>query len=67
MLTSPLYRSLTWDLPLSKLYTNALLSTLNARVGWDRLHGAQDSDNPLFGQSTPVCPPLLTMYQLTLN
>jgi len=37
------------DLPLSKLYTNSLLSTLNARVGWHNLAGPQSGHNVLFG------------------
>ncbi|KAJ3487853.1 hypothetical protein NLJ89_g11674 [Agrocybe chaxingu] len=32
-----------WDFPLSKLYTNALLSTLNARAGWNNLTGTGQS------------------------
>ncbi|CAA7266099.1 unnamed protein product [Cyclocybe aegerita] len=32
-----------WDFPLSKLYTNALLSTLNARAGWNKLTGTGQS------------------------
>ncbi|KAJ3513585.1 hypothetical protein NLJ89_g2866 [Agrocybe chaxingu] len=36
-----------WDLPLSKLYTNALLSTLNARAGWGNLTGQSMEDNNL--------------------
>jgi len=42
-----------WDFALSKLYTNALLSTLNARLGWNNLGGgAQNPDNVLFGDTT---------------
>ncbi|KAK7034607.1 hypothetical protein VNI00_012239 [Paramarasmius palmivorus] len=37
-----------WDFALSKLYTNALLSTLNARAGWNSLAGTDDH-NVLFG------------------
>ncbi|KAG9219088.1 hypothetical protein CCMSSC00406_0001498 [Pleurotus cornucopiae] len=37
-----------WDFPLSKLYTNSLLSTLNARAGWNNLV-VDDQDNVLFG------------------
>lgn len=29
------YRDLAFGLPLSKLYTNSLVSSLNARKGWD--------------------------------
>jgi hypothetical protein len=38
-----------WDLPLSKLYTNSLLSTLNARAGWNNLMGPENEHNVLFG------------------
>jgi len=39
-----------WDFSISKLYTNALLSTLNARVGWNNLNtGNRDPENVLFG------------------
>ncbi|EGO00735.1 hypothetical protein SERLA73DRAFT_178641 [Serpula lacrymans var. lacrymans S7.3] len=43
-----------WDFSISKLYTNALLSTLNARVGWNNLNtaGDRDPDNVLFGDPT---------------
>jgi len=34
-----------WDFALSKLYTNALMSTLNARVGWSNLNGQPISGN----------------------
>ncbi|KAF9490595.1 hypothetical protein BDN71DRAFT_1592778 [Pleurotus eryngii] len=37
-----------WDFALSKLYTNSLLSTLNARAGWNNLTGS-DQHNVLFG------------------
>ncbi|KAL4260033.1 DUF6534 domain-containing protein [Pleurotus pulmonarius] len=37
-----------WDFPLCKLYTNSLLSTLNARVGWNNLV-INDESNILFG------------------
>jgi len=44
--------SFVWDFSLSKLYTNALLSTLNARVGWGNLvPNNQDAENVLFGKS----------------
>ncbi|KAG7096183.1 hypothetical protein E1B28_003633 [Marasmius oreades] len=39
-----------WDFALSKLYTNALLSTLNARAGWCSVAGV-DTHNVLFGTS----------------
>lgn len=42
-----------WDFALSKLYTNALLSTLNARSGWNTLaNGA--GHNVLFGDNSPA-------------
>jgi len=45
--------SFVWDFSISKLYTNALLSTLNARVGWNSLNSTdQDPDNVLFGDTT---------------
>ncbi|KAJ7627930.1 hypothetical protein DFH06DRAFT_1102828 [Mycena polygramma] len=34
---SPTYRNFVWDLALSKLYSNALLSTLNARAHLDSI------------------------------
>ncbi|KAJ8489892.1 hypothetical protein ONZ45_g13395 [Pleurotus djamor] len=36
-----------WDFPLSKLYTNSLLSTLNARAGWKDGFGS-DQDDMIF-------------------
>ncbi|KAF8151309.1 hypothetical protein B0H34DRAFT_125701 [Crassisporium funariophilum] len=43
----------TWDLALSKLYTNSILSTLNARAGWNNLTGSSEADsNVLFGPMT---------------
>ncbi|KAL0960496.1 hypothetical protein HGRIS_005534 [Hohenbuehelia grisea] len=41
-----------WDFALSKLYTNSLLSTLNARAGWDNLTGDVNQPNVLFGDDT---------------
>ncbi|KAF8900289.1 hypothetical protein CPB84DRAFT_1779298 [Gymnopilus junonius] len=43
-----------WDLPLSKLYTNSLLSSLNARAGWNNLTGQSDEEesNVLFRKTT---------------
>ncbi|KAF5323763.1 hypothetical protein D9619_012891 [Psilocybe cf. subviscida] len=38
------------DFALSKLFTNSLLCTLNARGGWDRATG-EYQDNALFGRS----------------
>ncbi|KAF8504075.1 hypothetical protein JB92DRAFT_3145754 [Gautieria morchelliformis] len=41
-----------FNFSLSKLYTNSLLSTLNARAGWNNLTGDQlYRDNVLFGES----------------
>ncbi|KAF5340898.1 hypothetical protein D9758_012198 [Tetrapyrgos nigripes] len=37
-----------WDFSLSKIYTNALLSTLNARAGWDRIANNTITHNVLF-------------------
>lgn len=44
-----------WDFALSKLYTNALMSTLNARAGWGNLNGQNLPGNSvLFGnEGTP--------------
>ncbi|KAF8556648.1 hypothetical protein OG21DRAFT_1482862 [Imleria badia] len=39
-----------WDLSLSKLYSNSLLSTLNARGGWKATSSVRD--NVLFGNGT---------------
>ncbi|KAG9311992.1 hypothetical protein JVU11DRAFT_7263 [Chiua virens] len=39
-----------WDIPLSKLYSNTILSTLNARHGWKSSETARD--NVLFGNET---------------
>ncbi|KAL0960491.1 hypothetical protein HGRIS_005531 [Hohenbuehelia grisea] len=41
-----------WDFALSKLYTNSLLSTLNARAGWDHLTGDANQPNVLFGDDS---------------
>ena len=57
------HRNFAWDFALSKIYSNALLSTLNARLGWDNLKGpGQHEDNVLFGAeiegiSTASLPP----------
>jgi len=37
-----------WDFPLSKLYTNSLISSLNARAGWQNLSGDRHPPNALF-------------------
>ncbi|KAF8529706.1 hypothetical protein BU17DRAFT_79789 [Hysterangium stoloniferum] len=42
-----------WDFPLGKLYTNSLLSTLNARAGWSQAIAEQQQDNVLFRSSRP--------------
>jgi len=49
-----------WDFALSKLYTNALLSTLNARSGWGTLANSMGGHNVLFGHISPV--PQLEQY-----
>lgn len=41
-----------WDFALSKLYTNALISTLNARAGWGTLTDRGSGHNVLFGDET---------------
>lgn len=47
------YRNFFFDFSLSKLYTNSLLSTFNARAGWNNLAGnPQNRDNVLFGEPT---------------
>jgi len=43
-----LSRNFIWDLPLSKLYTNSLLSTLNSRAGWNNLTGTEAGHSVLF-------------------
>ncbi|KIJ24702.1 hypothetical protein M422DRAFT_274451, partial [Sphaerobolus stellatus SS14] len=45
------------DFPLSKLYSNSLLSTLNARVGWSNTLGdRRHQDNVLFGPGSTSGP-----------
>jgi hypothetical protein len=46
--TSP--RNYIWDFALSKLYSNSLLSTLNARGGWKATGALQE--NVLFGHTS---------------
>ncbi|KAF9069388.1 hypothetical protein BDP27DRAFT_1325557 [Rhodocollybia butyracea] len=41
-----------WDFSLSKLYTNALLSTLNARHGWGNLNGPAVPGNSVLFQDS---------------
>ncbi|KIY43982.1 hypothetical protein FISHEDRAFT_77902 [Fistulina hepatica ATCC 64428] len=43
-----------WDFALSKLYTNALLSSLNARVGWGRAMNTHTARNVLFDNSDDI-------------
>jgi hypothetical protein len=43
--------SFVWDFSVSKLYTNALLSTLNARAGWNHLNEQAGDENVLFGST----------------
>lgn len=43
-------RNYIWDFSLSKLYTNTILSSLNARGGWKAASTVRD--NVLFGQGT---------------
>ncbi|KAF9254156.1 hypothetical protein L218DRAFT_588446 [Marasmius fiardii PR-910] len=45
--------SFVFDFCISKLYTNALLSSLNARAGWNHLNNGDD-DNVLFGDTSTV-------------
>ncbi|KAF9255935.1 hypothetical protein L218DRAFT_950377 [Marasmius fiardii PR-910] len=42
--------SFVFDFSVSKLYTNAVLSSLNARTGWNHLNNVDD-DNILFSTS----------------
>lgn len=52
-----------WDFALSKLYTNALLSTLNARAGWSNLNkGMADTDNVLFSTNDTVRPFIIALF-----
>lgn len=44
------FRNFVWGFALSKLYSNWLLSTLNARGGWKVTSTIQD--NVLFGNGT---------------
>lgn len=46
-LLSPLYSYMIFNLPLSKLYTNSLLSSLNSRGGWRRNGSAQVASNSM--------------------
>ncbi|KAF9072045.1 hypothetical protein BDP27DRAFT_1418407 [Rhodocollybia butyracea] len=41
-----------WDFALSKLYTNALISTLNARHGWGNLNGPTIPGNSILFQDS---------------
>ncbi|KAJ3875485.1 hypothetical protein F5051DRAFT_454538 [Lentinula edodes] len=42
-----------WDFALSKLYTNALISTLNARAGWNNLNGQPMPGNSILFINEP--------------
>ncbi|KAF9448801.1 hypothetical protein P691DRAFT_729110 [Macrolepiota fuliginosa MF-IS2] len=54
-----------WDFALSKLYTNSLLSTLNARAGWNNLAGnPNDTHNVLFGDQERISG---SQRQVTIN
>jgi hypothetical protein len=50
----------TWDFALSKLYSNALLSTLNARTKWNSM---QTADNVLFARDESASGGVLTTAQ----
>ncbi|KAJ7130696.1 hypothetical protein C8R46DRAFT_1236132 [Mycena filopes] len=52
LIASASFRNFIVDLPLSELYTNSLLSTLNARP-WRELAPAKDVPNALFEQTPP--------------
>lgn len=41
-----------WDLALSKIYTNSLMSTLNARAGWNNLISQHHHANVLFSENS---------------
>ncbi|KAH8830181.1 hypothetical protein DL96DRAFT_1707019 [Flagelloscypha sp. PMI_526] len=43
-----------WDFALSKLYSNSLLSTLNARTDWAGMATGRPQTNVLFGTSNPT-------------
>lgn len=53
-----------WDFALSKLYTNALISTLNARAGWGNLTDRGYGPNVLFGDETRSPQVRLDLYYL---
>ncbi|KAJ7588648.1 hypothetical protein C8J56DRAFT_889414 [Mycena floridula] len=46
-------RFFSWDLSLSRLYTNTLLSSLNARNSWYNPNGPRQGSNVLFATSEP--------------
>ncbi|KDR86147.1 hypothetical protein GALMADRAFT_235382 [Galerina marginata CBS 339.88] len=47
-----------WDLPLSKLYVNSLLSTLNVRDGWNGNLAIPSSGDPDPGPNTRIVKPV---------
>ena len=49
LLTPPTVSNFAFDFALCKLYTNALMSTLNARAGWNKLATGHAEHNLLFG------------------
>ncbi|KIY44999.1 hypothetical protein FISHEDRAFT_77027 [Fistulina hepatica ATCC 64428] len=55
--STTLLRNFVWDFALSKLYTNALLSSLNARVGWGRAMNTHTARNVLFDNSDDIGDP----------
>ncbi|KAG8221366.1 hypothetical protein J3R82DRAFT_1538 [Butyriboletus roseoflavus] len=64
----PAFRNYIWDLTLSKLYSNSILSTLNARGTWKATSVIRD--NVLFGngssvESMPRSRPQITMAVTT--
>ncbi|KIJ39916.1 hypothetical protein M422DRAFT_32518 [Sphaerobolus stellatus SS14] len=52
----PFHSNFLVDFPLSKLYSNSLLSTLNARAGWSNALSGRRQDNVLFGPGSPSGP-----------
>lgn len=53
-LTVPTPLHLLFNLPLCKLYTNTLLSTLNARSGWDKSQNGTSTARSTNGMSVPT-------------
>ncbi|KAH8829377.1 hypothetical protein DL96DRAFT_1050186 [Flagelloscypha sp. PMI_526] len=54
-----------WDFSLSKLYSNVLLSTLNARASWRRGANETETHNVLFGHQRGTSPPQSNNLTLT--